>query len=134
VIDCECEAELTVAVRHDDVKLRGLKVVGAGTGAFPIAVDFRGVSGGGVRDVVMKDTCGDAEYGVNLFETGPIDVRDSRAVGFSDAGFYAGAISGNAGRRDPLPGQRGVPQHTRRDRRELRRRRHPRQRQRLQLQ
>lgn len=97
VIDGECEAELTVAVRHDDVKLRGLKVVGAGTGTFPIEVDFTGVSGGGVRDVVLKDTCGDAEYGINLFETGPIDVLDSRAAGFSDAGFYAGAISGTPG-------------------------------------
>jgi parallel beta-helix repeat protein len=97
VIDGECEAELTVAVRHDDVKLQGLKVVGAGAGTFPIEVDFRGVSGGGVRDLVMKDTCDEAEYGINLYDTGPIDVRDSRAVGFSDAGFYAGQISGTPG-------------------------------------
>ena len=96
VIDGECEAELTVAVQHDDVRLRRLKVVGAGRGTFPIEVDFRGVSGGGVKDVVMKDTC-DAEYGINLYETGPIDVRDSRAVGFSDAGFYVGEITGTPG-------------------------------------
>jgi parallel beta-helix repeat protein len=96
VIDGECDAELTVAVRHDDVRLRGLKVVGAGSGTFPIEVDFRGVSGGGVRDLVMKDTC-DAEYGINVFDNGPIDIRDSTAVGFSDAGFYVGEISGTPG-------------------------------------
>ena len=96
VIDGECDAELTVAVQHDDVRLRGLRVVGAGRGTFPIEVDFRGVSGGGVKDVLMKDTC-DAEYGINLYETGPIDVRDSKAVGFSDAGFYVGEIGGTPG-------------------------------------
>lgn len=96
VIDGRCDAEITVAVRHDDVTLRGLKVVGAGTGTFPIEVDFRDVSGGVVNDLLMKDTC-DADYGLNLYETGPIDVVDSRAVGFSDAGFYIGEITSTPG-------------------------------------
>jgi parallel beta-helix repeat protein len=96
VIDGQCRAELTVAVQHDDVRLRGLKVVGAGSGTFPIEVDYRGVSGGGVKDLVMKDTC-DAEYGINLYATGPIDVVDSKAVGFSDAGFYVGEITATPG-------------------------------------
>jgi parallel beta-helix repeat protein len=96
VIDGECEAELAVAVRHDDVRLRRLKVIGAGSGTFPIEVDFRGVSGGGARDLVMKDTC-DAEYGINLYDTGPVDVRDSKAVGFADAGFYVGEITSTPG-------------------------------------
>lgn len=96
VIDGRCDAEIAVAVRHDDVTLRRLKVVGAGTGTFPIEVDFRDVSGGVVNDVLMKDTC-DAEYGLNLYETGPTDVFDSKAVGFSDAGFYAGEISSTPG-------------------------------------
>jgi parallel beta-helix repeat protein len=96
IIDGRCRTDITVAVRHDDVRLRSLRVVGAGTGTFPIEVDFREVSGGVVKEVLMKDTC-DADYGLNLYETGPIGVFDSKAVGFSDAGFYVGEITSTPG-------------------------------------
>jgi parallel beta-helix repeat protein len=93
LIDGVCAAPSTIEVRADDVRLRGLKVVGAHTAN---EVDFSDVSGGRVDSLTLRDTC-DAEYGVNVFATGPISIVDSRAVGFDDAGFYIGGITSTAG-------------------------------------
>jgi Periplasmic copper-binding protein (NosD) len=48
--------------------------------------------------VVVHDTCGGAEtgaeYGINVFNSGPVAVKHNRAAGgFSDAGIYIGGIS-----------------------------------------
>jgi nitrous oxidase accessory protein NosD len=93
VIDARCADPSTVEVRADDVRLSRLKVIGANVAN---EVDFTGVSGGRVRDVVVKDTC-DAEYGINVFDTGPLTIAGSRALGFHDAGFYIGEISATPG-------------------------------------
>ena len=45
-----------------------------------------------LRRVVMRDTCGNAEYGVNLYRNGSVLVAKSRASGFKDAGIYVGGI------------------------------------------
>ena len=98
LIDARCDARFTVEVNADNVKLVGLKVVGAdgAPGTVPSEVDFTDVSGGRVNDLVLRDTC-DAEYGVNIYRAGPTEVRDSRAVGFDDAGFYVGGVTSTPG-------------------------------------
>ena len=95
VIDGGCATQFTVAVRSSNVILRRLKVVGAdeGHGAFPSEVDFNSVTTGRARGLVVKDTC-DAEYGINVFGTGPIELLHNEARGgFSDAGIYVGGIT-----------------------------------------
>ncbi|MGH2961488.1 MAG: right-handed parallel beta-helix repeat-containing protein [Solirubrobacterales bacterium] len=93
VIDARCEERFAVAVRADDVRLKRLKVIGADADSgFPTEVDFNGVTGGRAKDLVLRDTC-DAEYGINVFDTGAMEIVDSRAHGFDDAGFYVGQIT-----------------------------------------
>jgi nitrous oxidase accessory protein NosD len=97
VIDAQCSALFTVSVRSPGVVLRGLKVVGAtDLGGAGTEVDVRGVARGTVEDLVVRDTC-DAEYGVNVFQTGAVSVLDTRATGFSDVGIYVGDITDTAG-------------------------------------
>jgi parallel beta-helix repeat protein len=99
VIDGDCATQFTVAVRSSNVILRRLRVVGAdeGHGAFPSEVDFNSVSTGRARGLIVKDTC-DAEYGINVFGTGPIELLNNEARGgFSDAGIYIGGITDTQG-------------------------------------
>lgn len=92
VIDGKCESDITVAVGAAGVTLRHLKVVGA-TDQVSAGreVDFTGVATGTMDDLRLRDTC-DAEYGINVFQTGPVSVTGSRAAGFSDAGIYVGDV------------------------------------------
>jgi parallel beta-helix repeat protein len=85
-------------VRRPAVELRGLRVVGAdeGFGPFPSEVDFSNVAFGRARDLVLRDTC-DAEYGINVFDTGPVSLIGNEARGFSDAGLYVGGIEDTHG-------------------------------------
>jgi parallel beta-helix repeat protein len=92
VIDGECATRSTVEARSDGVRLRHLKVVGG----LAVEVDFTGVSGGRASELIVRDTC-DAEYGVNVFGSGPTRIDKSRAFGFNDAGFYIGGITSTPG-------------------------------------
>jgi parallel beta-helix repeat protein len=92
VIDGDCVTRSTVQALADGVRLRGLKVVGG----LAIEIDFRGVSGGRANQVVVRDTC-DARYGINLYDTGPMKIVKSKALGFDDAGFYIGEITSTGG-------------------------------------
>ncbi len=102
VVGPPCNQALdAIAVRHNGVVLRGLKVVG-GDGDFnpsPAEVDFHYVDTGRVANMVLIDSCG-AEYGVNVYRSGAIQIVNSRARGFDDAGFYVGTIVDTNG--DPL--------------------------------
>jgi parallel beta-helix repeat protein len=97
VIDARCKALFGVSIQSPGVVLSGVKVVGAtdlaGAGT---EVDIRGVASGTIQDVVVRDTC-DAEYGVNVFQTGAVSVLGTRATGFSDAGIYVGDVTDTAG-------------------------------------
>jgi parallel beta-helix repeat protein len=97
VIDGRCKTSVTVAVSAPGVVLDHLKVIGATdlTGAGR-EVDFTGVATGTMEDLRLRDTC-DAEYGINLFQTGPVSVTGSRAAGFSDAGIYVGDVADTLG-------------------------------------
>jgi parallel beta-helix repeat protein len=95
VIDGDCGTRFTIAVSSPGVILRRLKVVGADEdhGPFPAEVDFRGVSSGRAQGLVVRDTC-DAEYGINVYDTGPVQILANQARGgFSDAGIYIGGIT-----------------------------------------
>jgi parallel beta-helix repeat protein len=96
VIDGQCKTEITVGVAASGVALEHLKVIGAtdlaGAGR---AVDFRAANGR-MEDLRLRDTC-DAEYGINVVESGAVSVLGSRARGFSDAGIYVGQITDTGG-------------------------------------
>jgi len=100
VIDGRCRANDTILVTKSGVTLRRLKVVGAdeGHGSFPSEVFFTGVERGRAQALTVRDTC-DAEYGINLFGTGPVRVLDSTATGFGDSGVYVGGIMDTGGGR-----------------------------------
>ena len=88
-IDADCDWSSTVDVKAHGVTLRGLRVVGGDT--FEVNATF--VRNLTLRRVVMRDTCGGAEYGVNLYRDGSVLVAKSRASGFEDAGIYVGGIN-----------------------------------------
>jgi parallel beta-helix repeat protein len=100
LIDARCNSRTTISTTNNGVVLNHLKVVGAAdnpSGPFPSEVDFRGMRTGTIHDLVIHDTCGDvdhgAEYGINVFGSGPVEVSDNRVTGgFSDAGIYIGGI------------------------------------------
>lgn len=92
VIDGTCAVEITVDVQADRVTLRGLRVVGAG-GFYPVEINFRHISAGRVLDSVVEDTCGGAEYGINVAGSGSIRLIGNTASGFADAGFYVGGTT-----------------------------------------
>jgi len=106
VIDGRCNHRATISTAHSGVHLDHLKVVGAaeGFGQFPSEVDFRGLARGTIHDLVIHDTCGyvpdGAEYGINVFNSGQVEVSGNRiAGGFSDAGIYIGGIVDTDGGR-----------------------------------
>lgn len=106
LIDARCKSRLATRITHGGAALDHLKVVGAAenaSGSFPSEVDFEFVPTGRVHDVVVHDSCGGdgAEYGINVFQSGPLEVSANKATGgFSDAGIYIGGIADTGG--DPL--------------------------------
>ena len=109
LVDARCNHRAAIKVLSNGVRFDHLKVVGAAEtpseGPFPSEVDIVGVATGAVHDVVIHDTCGapeeGAEYGINVFNSGPVEVSGNKATGgFSDAGIYIGGIVDTGG--DPL--------------------------------
>jgi parallel beta-helix repeat protein len=102
VIDAKCDDDTTVDVISNGVTLRHLKVQGAAeTGNPGYTVNFIGIDTGTVEDVDVKESCGGhdaAQYGINLTNTGKIQVLDNRTHGgFQDAGIYVGSIGDTLG-------------------------------------
>jgi parallel beta-helix repeat protein len=92
-IDGMCTAGTTVDVLAEQVTIRGLRVIGAGLGTTPIAIDFSRVASGTVASSTVRDTCGNAWYGINVYQGGSIRIVNNVASGFEDAGIYAGDIT-----------------------------------------
>jgi parallel beta-helix repeat protein len=88
-IDGQCAQTATIEVEADGFAIRGPMTIKGGDF---YEVDFAFVSSGAIQGVTLKDSCGAAEYGVNLFQTGPLQVIDNTAMGFDDAGVYVGGI------------------------------------------
>ncbi len=97
-VDGGCSTQFVVAVRANGVTITGLRVQGAteGFGFFPAEVDFKFVTSGTIMHSTLVDTC-DAEYGVNVYNSGALTITQNRATGFSDAGFYIGGITNTGG-------------------------------------
>jgi parallel beta-helix repeat protein len=106
LIDARCNQRIAIKVEANGVNFDHLKVVGAADtpqGPFPSELDVTGARTGVVHDVVVHDTCGGpeegAEYGINIANTGAVEVSDNRATGgFSDAGIYVGFINDTDGK------------------------------------
>ena len=101
LIDARCRSRTAIKVVSGGVKLAHLKVVGAAkhpSGLFPSEVDVQSVRSGIIEDLVVQDTCGGidegAEYGINVFNSGHVEVIGNQAAGgFHDAGIYVGGIT-----------------------------------------
>jgi parallel beta-helix repeat protein len=91
IIDGQCDYRIVVNVSAPGVTLDGLRVVGAG-GFVPIEINFSGVDSGRVVNSSVEDTCGNAEYGVNVFDGGSMTISRVTATGFADAGIYIGLV------------------------------------------
>ena len=92
IVDGGCAANTTLAIRAEGVTIEGLHVTGAANGFEPHEIDFSYVTTGSVIDTVEIDTC-NAQYGINLFEAGSINVIGNFTSGFSDSGIYVGFIT-----------------------------------------
>jgi parallel beta-helix repeat protein len=88
VIDAGCSSAAAIDVTAHGVTIRGLKVIG-GT-YYEIDVAF--VNNVAIKDTRTRDTCGNAYYGVNVYQAGSTVVAGGRARGFTDAGIYVGSI------------------------------------------
>ena len=88
-IDARCNRSIVVDVLAPGVSLQGLKVVGS---ADAFSISFIDIKRGRVDDIRMDNTCGQALYGVNVYQQGAIKITNSNATGFLDAGFYVGSI------------------------------------------
>jgi copper-binding protein NosD len=93
IVDGMCTASTTVDVLAERVTIQGLRVIGAGLGGAPIALDFSGRDTGRVVSSTVEDTCGDAWYGINVYQGGSIKIIGNTTSGFDDAGIYVGNIT-----------------------------------------
>jgi len=95
IVDARCNANYTIFVTANGVTIDGLTVQGAaeGFGEFPSEIGLQGVDGTGLIEFTeAKNTC-DAEYGIQVFDSGSIRIENNYAHGFSDSGIYLGAIT-----------------------------------------
>ena len=101
VVDAACDAPIAIDVQANGVTLKRLRVKGAAGNLGPgYTVNFVGIERGAARRLVVAESCPSAppEYGINLFQTGPIKVVGNRTFGgFEDAGVYVGSISETLG-------------------------------------
>jgi len=88
-VNGRCLAQAAIAVRAADVTIQGITVIG---GSF-YEIDYQHTGDGNVIADTVTDTCGSAEYGVNLYDTQAVNVTQVVASGFSDSGIYVGSIS-----------------------------------------
>jgi parallel beta-helix repeat protein len=90
-VNGQCASATTIAVRADNVTIEGITVTG---GTF-YEIDYEHVGDGDVVADTVYDKCGSAEYGVNLYDTGAVNVAQVAAYngGFEDSGIYVGSIT-----------------------------------------
>ena len=93
VIDAGCAASTAVNILADQVTFSGLTVQG---GTF-YEVDAEHRDRVKVLRSIMTETCGTAEYGIQVYQSTNAKVLLNETSGFSDAGIYIGGIgqSGN---------------------------------------
>jgi parallel beta-helix repeat protein len=93
VIGSGCGTPTGVSVTADGVSLRRLKIRGGGF----ISLDMSRIDTGKARQLRLLDAC-DAEYGLNVFNSGALQLIGNRASGgYVDAGLYVGGITNTDG-------------------------------------
>jgi parallel beta-helix repeat protein len=85
----DCSAWTAIAITADRVRVEHVAVFG---GAF-YSIDVEGRDRVTLKALETHDTCGSAEYGVNVFASTRVKVDGTLATdGYGDAGFYIGGI------------------------------------------
>lgn len=87
-IDAGCGSGTALAVAGDAVVVKRMRIVG---GTF-YAIDAVNRTKLVIAETVTEDTCGGAEYGINLFQDVKVRIVGNTATGFGDAGIYVGGI------------------------------------------
>jgi parallel beta-helix repeat protein len=88
ILDGGCTAPYPLNVGADRVVIRGLQV----RGGQMYAIDVEQRSTVTVQGCVTTDTCGTAEYGINLYHSTGIKLTGNDTSGVADAGIYIGGI------------------------------------------
>ena len=95
IVDARCRANDAIFITANGVTVNGLTVQGAaeGFGDFPSEIALLNVDQSGLIEFnEARNTC-DAEYGIQVFQSGSIRIKNNYAHGFSDSGIYIGAIT-----------------------------------------
>jgi len=93
-LDGQCIVNSTIEIKANDVTLQGPMTIQGG-GFFE--VDVKTFSGAVISGLTVVETGCDAEYGINVFQTGPVQIDHNTASGFGDAGIYVGGIVDTGG-------------------------------------
>ena len=93
-LDGQCVANSVIEVKANNVTLQGPMTIQGG-GFFDVDVKY--VTGAVVTGLTILETGCDAEYGINVFQTGPVQIDHNTASGFGDAGIYVGGIVDTGG-------------------------------------
>jgi parallel beta-helix repeat protein len=88
-VDGACVNRWTIQVLADGVTIRGLALRGGTFGE----ITFTRVKRGRIIGSTATDSCAEAEYGINVYLSGSIVIRNNVTSGFGDAGFYIGSIT-----------------------------------------
>jgi parallel beta-helix repeat protein len=88
LINGRCDAQSTIDADSDGVALNHLSV----RGGDQYGANYEFVDAGRVENVVFRETCDGALYGINVFQTGHMKLLDNDAKGFTDAGIYVGSL------------------------------------------
>jgi parallel beta-helix repeat protein len=92
VIDAGCGPETAVDVTAEGARLRRLKIRGGDEYSLDISFIDRSFA----TQLRLIDEC-DAEYGINIFNGGAIQLATNRISGYLDAGIYVGGITNTLG-------------------------------------
>jgi parallel beta-helix repeat protein len=95
LITTGCGAGTAVDVTADGVRLRRLMIRGGNDFTLNMSLVESGIA----RQLRVIDSC-DALYGINVFNSGPLQLVQNRTSGYLDAGIYVGGIENTLG--DPL--------------------------------
>ncbi|TMK79335.1 MAG: DUF1565 domain-containing protein [Actinobacteria bacterium] len=88
-VDGACVNRWTIQVLADGVTIQGLSLRGGTFGE----LTFTRVKRGRVIGSTATDSCAHSEYGINVYLSGSIVIRNNVTSGFGDAGLYIGSIT-----------------------------------------
>ncbi len=93
-LDGQCTVNSTIEIKANNVTLQGPMTVQGG-GFF--AVDVKTFTGAHISGLTVLESGCDAEYGINIFQSGHVDIENNVASGFGDSGIYVGGIVDTGG-------------------------------------